>query len=162
MNHKVLNKNTKQDIIKMFIRTFSEKGISLTRYYSFVTNPKNIEMKFNDTINKALEYNADIISNRIKYLVIPETKVQVNSGRITVLFQKEYEHQIYNLLKDTSSIEIRKFKNEDETISITNKIDQLLAAGNQRGTADQFKNEQLTEENLKKCIPFTLLPEYHL
>lgn len=167
---------TDESVVDIFARILQQKGIRLSRYFGSIRDDdskiiSDLKTDADDAVSRAME----IIRNRVDQYGVSEPSIQRQGGRrvIVELPGVAREEEAKQLLQGTALLEFKLVKDRDLTISIMQKIDNVLAGKGPSGdttstssTADTNKSEdttlasndttekQLSKEEFAKQHPF--------
>ncbi len=167
---------TDESVVDIFARILQQKGIRLSRYFGSIRDDdskiiSDLKTDADDAVSRAME----IIRNRVDQYGVSEPSIQRQGGRrvIVELPGVAREEEAKQLLQGTALLEFKLVKDRDLTISIMQKIDNVLAGKGPSGdttstssTADTNKSadttlasndtteKQLSKEEFAKQHPF--------
>lgn len=121
---------TDDNLVDVVGRKFSERGIRLSKYFGTIRDEdsdilKQLNKDTEDAVNRAME----IIRNRVDQYGVSEPSIQRQGSRriIVELPGVAREEEAKQLLQGTALLEFRIVKDPELTISIMQKIDDVLS-----------------------------------
>lgn len=165
-----------ESVVDIIGRKFEQRQIRLSRYFGTIREDDNdILKKLKEDAEDAVSRAIEIIRNRVDQYGVSEPSIQRQGSRrvIVELPGVAKEEEAKNLLQGTALLEFRILKDPEFTISLMQKIDNVLAGKNLEDTtkidtttaktetkdtsliaADTNQQKQLSEEEFKKEHPF--------
>lgn len=121
---------TDDNLVDVVGRKFSERGIRLSKYFGTIRDEdsdilKQLNKDTEDAVNRAME----IIRNRVDQYGVSEPSIQRQGSRriIVELPGVAREEEAKQLLQGTALLEFRIVKDPELTISVMQKIDDVLS-----------------------------------
>lgn len=166
-----------ESVVDIVGRKFDQRQIRLSRYFGTIREDdadilNRLKEDAEDAVNRAME----IIRNRVDQYGVSEPSIQRQGSRrvIVELPGVAKEEEAKNLLQGTALLEFRILKDPEFTVSLMQKIDNVLAGKNLEDTtktdttaaakteskdtsliaADTSQQKELSEEEFKKEHPF--------
>lgn len=166
-----------ESVVEIAGRKFEQRQIRLSRYFGTIREDDDeilsgLKEDAEDAVSRAME----IIRNRVDQYGVSEPSIQRQGSRriIVELPGVAKEEEAKNLLQGTALLEFRILKDPEFTVSVMQKIDDILAGKNLEDTtkidttktaktehadtsligADTSQQKQLSEEEFKKEHPF--------
>ncbi len=119
-----------EPVVDIFGRKLKEKGIRLSRYFGTIREDDNeildnLKKQSEDAVSRAME----IINNRVNQYGVSEPSISRQGARriIVELPGIAREEEAKQLLQGTALLEFRLVKDNEITISVMQKIDNVLA-----------------------------------
>ncbi|NWF90245.1 MAG: protein translocase subunit SecD, partial [Ignavibacteriaceae bacterium] len=168
---------SEESIVDLVGRKFEDRQIRLSRYFGTIREDdadilKRLKEDAEDAVNRAIE----IIRNRVDQYGVSEPTIQRQGNRriIVELPGIAKEEEAKNLLQGTALLEFRILKDPEFTVSLMQKIDDVLSGKNLEDTTkndtttsakteakdtsliagDTTNQKELSEEEFKKEHPF--------
>lgn len=166
-----------ESVVDIIGRKFDQRQIRLSRYFGTIREDdadilNRLKEDAEDAVNRAME----IIRNRVDQYGVSEPSIQRQGSRrvIVELPGVAKEEEAKNLLQGTALLEFRILKDPEFTVSLMQKIDNVLSGKNLEDstktdtaatakteakdtsliTADTSQQKELSEEEFKKEHPF--------
>ena len=166
-----------ESVVDIIGRKFDQRQIRLSRYFGTIREDdadilNRLKEDAEDAVNRAME----IIRNRVDQYGVSEPSIQRQGSRrvIVELPGVAKEEEAKNLLQGTALLEFRILKDPEFTVSLMQKIDNVLSGKNLEDStktdtaatakteakdtsliaADTSQQKELSEEEFKKEHPF--------
>jgi len=152
-------KTSDEDYVSIISRMLQEKGIRLSRYFGSIREDdskiiKRLKSQEKDAVSRAIE----IISNRVNQYGVSEPSIQPQGARriVVELPGVAKEEEAKRLLQGRALLEFKLVKDANFTVSIMNRIDEVLAKEMHVDTtkADTTADGKLTQEEIAKRHPW--------
>jgi len=148
-----------ESVVDIIARMLQKRGIRLSRYFGSVRDKDSkIIDKLNQNSDDAVTRAMEIIRNRVDQYGVSEPSIQRQGSRrvIVELPGIAREEEAKQLLQGTALLQFSLVKDAQTTISIMQKIDDVLAGKNDSTVAanDSLDNQQLSPEEFAKKHPF--------
>jgi len=161
-----------ESVVDIVARKFQEKGVRLSRYFGSVRDDDDditseLKSDAEDAVTRAME----IIRNRVDQYGVAEPSIQRQGGRriVVELPGVAHEEEAKQLLQGTALLEFRLVKEPEFTISVMQKVDEVLAgkviddttktdsslaSTNADTTVVDTTQKELSEEEFRQEHPF--------
>jgi preprotein translocase subunit SecD len=141
-----------ESVVDIFGRKLTEKGIRLSRYFGTIREDDNeildnLKIQSEDAVSRAME----IINNRVDQYGVSEPSISRQGARriIVELPGIAREDEAKQLLQGTALLEFRIVKDNELTISVMQKIDNVLAGKVEPDTALTGTDTTITADTTK-------------
>lgn len=147
-----------ESVVDIFARKMQQRGIRLSRYFGSIRDDdskivSNLKKDADDAVTRAME----IINNRINQYGVSEPSIQRQGTRrvIVELPGVAREEEAKQLLQGTALLEFKLLKDPQFTLSVMQKIDNVLA-GNAAKDDSTKKGKTNAEKENKTALDSTL------
>ena len=139
-----------ESVVDIFARIMQQKGIRLSRYFGSIRDDdskivSDLKKDADDAVTRAME----IIRNRVDQYGVSEPSIQRQGGRrvIVELPGVAREEEAKQLLQGTALLEFKLVKDRNYTISIMQKIDNVLAGKGPSGDTTSTDSTSLKNKS---------------
>ncbi len=146
---------SEESIVNIMARKFQQRGIRLSRYFGSIRDDDSkiiseLQKDAEDAVSRAME----IIRNRVDQYGVSEPSIQRQGNRrvIVELPGVAREEEAKQLLQGTALLEFKLVKDPEYTLSVMQKIDNVLAGKNINSDSTSSDTTVADKKSKKKTV----------